>query len=394
MDLEQKILELKTELSAALKEGSKKTADEIAELKTRLAALQGQADAIDLKLAHRHVAGGSGFGDANGDLKRNLEGNPDVMRLIRDKKGAPAVITVPSGLLERKTAVTESAAGFATSGVLTPDRIGGIVTEARQRLTIRNLLTSRPTSAALIDFIKVNLALSKASPQTEGELKHENAVTFTTTSEKTKTIATTIPATRQVLDDLDELMNFLRTGLAYAVDLEEECQILAGDSTGENLNGLITQAVSFDTSLLLPYLSSGYTRIDQIGLGVQQIVTSKELNPDFIVLHPVDFWGLRLLKTDDGAYLLGSPLQPAPTSLFGLRPLITTNISSGTFLIGNSSPVACELRDRMQTVVEISTQHSDWFARNQIMLRAEKRVALIVFRPGCFCSGTFAQSPA
>jgi HK97 family phage major capsid protein len=378
-------------MDTTLQREFKRLADDIESREKKIRSLQTQVDAIDTKLAERHV--GSGSGDGSRELRQNLEENADVMRLLRDKKGGPAVITVASELLERKAVLTESGVGFATSGVISADRIAGIVTEARQRLTIRNLLTSRPTTSALIDFVRVSSPLLKASPQSEGELKHENTVTFTTTSEKTKTIATTIPASRQILDDLDELMNFLRTGLAYAVDLEEELQILSGDATGENLNGLLTQASPFDTGLLVPYVSTGWTRIDQIGLAIQQIVTSKELTPDFIVLHPVDFWGLRLLKTEDGAYLLGSPLQPAPTSLFGLRPLVTTSISVGTFLLGNSSPIAAELRDRMQIVVEVSTQHSDFFVRNQVMLRAEKRVALIVFRPGSFCTGSFSSSP-
>ena len=38
--------------------------------------------------------------------------------------------------------------------------------------------------------------------------KPENQATFTTVSERVKTIATWIPASRQILDDFSELMTF------------------------------------------------------------------------------------------------------------------------------------------------------------------------------------------
>ena len=63
--------------------------------------------------------------------------------------------------------------------------------------------------------------------------------------------------------------------------------------------------------------------------------------------------------------------------LFGLTPIVTTSIASGTFLVGSGSAVASEIRDRMGMTVEISTQRSDYFTRNMIAIRAEKRAALV-----------------
>jgi hypothetical protein len=38
---------------------------------------------------------------------------------------------------------------------------------------------------------------------------------------------------------------------------------------------------------------------------------------------------------------------------------------------------AAERRDRMEMQVEISTEHSDYFVRNLVAVRAEKRLALV-----------------
>jgi HK97 family phage major capsid protein len=66
---------------------------------------------------------------------------------------------------------------------------------------------------------------------------------------------------------------------------------------------------------------------------------------------------------------------------------------SGQFLVGTGNPIACEIRDRMEMQVEISTEHASYFTSNLVAIRAEKRVAIIVKRPASFVSGSFTTSP-
>jgi HK97 family phage major capsid protein len=80
-------------------------------------------------------------------------------------------------------------------------------------------------------------------------------------------------------------------------------------------------------------------------------------------------------------------------SLFGLDVVPTTSIPSGTFLVGSGSPIASEIRDRMEMQVEISTEHSDYFVKNLIAVRAEKRLVLVTKRPASYITGTFTTSP-
>lgn len=362
------------------------------ETKKQIEAIQKQLDAVDLKLAERHIQDSPPT-----TLMDELKANESIAKVLRDKRGT-GMITLTgkhaADMIERKTTITGGSTGTvgsATSGVLQIDRTPGIVLEARQQLTVRNLLRARPTTLPLVDFVKVNSALTKASPQIEAANKQENAVTFNTTSERVRTLATIIPATRQVLDDFTELAGFLDTGLRYYVNLAEEVQLLSGSGALEDLNGLITQATSFSTGLLSA--SAGWNKIDIVGRVIQQITAAKELAPTFLVCHPTDWWGMRLTKDSYGRYILGDPQQMVVPTLFGLDVVPTTSIASGTFLVGSGSPVGCEIRDRMEMVVEISTEHSDYFARNLVAIRAEKRLALVVYRPASYITGTFTTSP-
>ena len=352
----------------------------------RYGSLQKQVDNIDASLADRHTSGAPSF-----SLEAKLRDSDNIARLIRDGKGS-AVITLPASAIERKTTITSSAAGAQTTGVLQIDRTTGIVAEARQALTVRGVLSARPTTNQIIDFVRVNAAMVNASPQVEASAKLENAVTFNSVSEKVRTLATWIPATRQILDDFSELAGFINTSLAYRVDLAEELELLSGDGTGEHLNGLMTQAASFDTSLLSA--SNGYNKLDIVGRAVQQVTASKETAPTFIVVNPNDWWDIRLTKDGFGKYILGDPQTNVAPSLFGLRVVSTVSIPEGEFLVGSGDAGSAEIRDRMEMQVEVSTEHASYFTQNMVAVRAEKRLALIVKRPNSFVTGTFASSPA
>ena len=391
--LEQQLAELKEQLAGHFDNAAKeqKALGAVLEkTQSKITALQAQADAIDVKLAERKAAEVPQPG-----VLEILQTNESVNRLMKDR-GGRAVVTLEGKhvreLLGRKTTITSSAVGLATTGVLQIDRIPGFTLEARQTLTVRDLLSARPTTMQVVDFVKVNAPMAIASPQVEASAKAENAVTFNSVSEKVRTIATWIPASKQILDDFTELMGFINSTLPYYVNLAEEIQLLSGDNTGENLHGLITQAAAFNTGLLSS--TKGWNKIDIIGRAVQQITGAKELDPTFVVLHPNDWWEMRLTKDGFGRYILGDPQTNARPSLFGLDVVYTTSIANGTFLVGSGNPVASEIRDRMEMQIEFSTEHQDFFTKNLVAVRGEKRVVLVVKRPNSYISGSFTTSPA
>ncbi len=341
--------------------------------------MQQQLDALDKKMCERTVSGQEGE-----TLRSFLEKHDGAQRLMTDKKGT-AFIEIPMSMLEQKSTITNAVVGSQTTGVLQIDRTPGIVPEARQQLTIRDVLPSRPTSLALVDFVKVNSGPSPASMQTEAQDKVENAVTFTSASERVQTIATTLPFSTQCLQDFSELEGYIRNALPYYVSLREEAELLHGGGAGNDLHGLVVQATAFNTALL----GTSWTRVDMIARGIEQLQIAKEITPSWICLNPVDAWAVRLTKDSQGRYLSNSM-----DVFWGLTPIITTSMGSGNWLIGNSNPAASEIRDRTTMQLELSTSHSDFFIKNLVMARCERRLALCTYRPASFLFGTFNSSPA
>ncbi len=294
----------------------------------------------------KHLSGG----DVSPSLVEKLKADDGAQRLLKDRRGS-AVIHFDSkemAALFTKTTITSGTVGTQTTGVLQIDRIPGIVAEARQTLTVRDRLTANPTTMQVIDFVRVSQPLAIGSPVPEASLKPENQLNFVSVSEKVRCLATFLPATRQILDDMAELGNFIATSLPYYVNLGEEIQLLSGDGTGENLHGLIPQAAAFQGGLL----PGGGSRIDIIGAAVEQIQVAKELTPTFVVMHPTDWWRCRLLKDSLGRYILGDPQSSVAARLWDLDVVPTVNIAPGVFLVGNGTGTGSEIHDRMEMQVE------------------------------------------
>jgi HK97 family phage major capsid protein len=331
---------------------------------------------------HQHRAGDTHF--LHSDLGRALRESEAIKDLIANGRGTAVLKIAPEGLLTR---------AVITSGGLAPapERIPGIVPEPRRRLRVQDLLTTIPTNSNLIEWITVQSHAKVVSPQAEGEPKAENEITFEKREARVRTIASWLPASKQILEDFDGLEAFLQSTLAYAVAEEFEDQLLFGSGAGENLNGLLTQATNFDTSLL----GTTWNRIDVIGRAIHQLAAANELSPNFVVLHPADFWDMLLAKDAEQRYLIANPQDPRTVDkLFNLVVVTTSAMSPGTFLLGTSDPRGAQIRMRQPLTVEISTEHADYFARNLVAIRAELRAALVVMRPTAFIKGSLTSSPA
>lgn len=282
-----------------------------------------------------------------------------------------------------KTTITTGTVGDAMPPAL---RIPGVIGPQLRELRVRDLLRVTPTTQNTIEFVKENVFTNAASPQVEASAKAESALTFTVDSAPVRTIAHWIPATRQVLDDMQQLMSYIDNRLRYGLKLKEEEELLSGDGTGVHLDGLITQATAYDTGRDV----SGDTHIDTISHAITQARVA-EFPVDGVVLHPDDWEAIRLIKdaaSNVGNYVYGNPGAMQTPTIWGKPIVETTAIATGTFLVG-AFMLGAEIFDRQQATVDVSTEHSDYFVKNMVAIRAEERIALAVYRPASFVYGSF-----
>jgi HK97 family phage major capsid protein len=78
----------------------------------------------------------------------------------------------------------------------------------------------------------------------------------------------------------------------------------------------------------------------------------------------------------------------AGPQIWGKAVIPTNSIAAGTFLVG-AMQMGAQVWDRQDANVQISYEDGDNFKKNMATLRAEERLALTVYRPAAFVSGSF-----
>jgi HK97 family phage major capsid protein len=250
---------------------------------------------------------------------------------------------------------------------------------------VRQLLQSGRTVSNAVDFVQETGFTNAAAAVAEGDTKPESNLEFTLQTAPVRTIAHWIQASKQVLEDIPQLEGYIDTRLRYGLALVEEEQLLSGDGTGHNLLGLIPQATPFDLNRRKP----GDTRMDIVRRAMTQLRIS-EYQPDAIVLHPSDWEDIELTKNNFGQYVRANPGSLLPPTLWGLPVLDSTSLAPGEFMVG-AFGMAAQIWDRDDATVEISTEDRDNFIKNMVTIRAELRLALVVYRPESFIFGDFSD---
>ncbi len=148
------------------------------------------------------------------------------------------------------------------------------------------------------------------------------------------------------------------------------------------LRGLIDRVPAGNVGITSDAVSANPA--DHVLAGIE-VVERSFLKADGIVLNPSDWYTLRALKDQDENYVGGSPFsntgQGEPgDSLWGKRVIVTSALDQGVALVG-AFGTACQLFSRAGLLVEVSNQHDTYFVKDQIGVRAERRVGLAVYRP-------------
>lgn len=288
--------------------------------------------------------------------------------------------------LELKTAIVNATG--QNQPLVPADRLAGIITNPNRVFTIRDLIPVGRTSSNLIEYTKENVFTNNAggqyaSPAFENVTKNESGITFTLESEPVRTLAHWIPVSKQVLDDSPMLQSFIEGRLQYGLKLEEEDQLLNGDGTGSNLSGIL------DSGNFTAYTraQTGDTYIDTLRRAITQAALS-EYMADTIVINTADWEAIELTKSTDGQYVWTNPAIGNAPQLWGKRVVASNAITAGTFLVG-AFAMGAQVWDRQQAAVLVSTENSDNFVKNMVTILAEERLALCVYRPAAFISGSF-----
>jgi HK97 family phage major capsid protein len=352
---------------------SAETRAKVDELLTVQGELKGRLDAAEQLIVNLEKGGKGGGGGQQsvGDLVAQSE----EYRAFDPGRARMFSVKIPSAAITSGSFPVE------------PDRIPGIVAPGQQTFFIRDLLAKGRTSSDAVQFVRETGFTNNASPVSELPLngKPESNITFTMESASVATIAHYIRASRQVLDDASMLQSYINARLIYGLKVKEDLQLLKGSGAGLNINGIYTQASTYNLSV--PVQNQNY--LDELRLAILQAELA-EYTVDGIVLNKIDWAIIELAKDKNGQYLSANPYGALANRLWGRPVSATQGLSQGEFLVG-AFALGAQLYDREDANIAISLEDSDNFTKNAVTIRAEERLALTVYRPEAFVKGQFTS---
>lgn len=283
--------------------------------------------------------------------------------------------------LDIKTLTT----GPTSGGPIDVPMRDGVVNMPQQRLPLRGVLHVIGTDSGTIEYASQTTRTDGTAMVAEGAAKPESTYEWELKNEPTRVIAHRTKASNQIMSDAPQVRGLVDGELRYGLMLKEEQQVLFGTGTGSDIKGMCPNATAYDNTTVSGMATS--TQIDDVGVAILQCTLARFM-PSAIVVHPSDWWAMRLLKDADGKYILGNPQAVVAPSLFGLPVITTLSMTAGSFLTGDLRAGAT-LYDRWQPRVEVGFVNDD-FTRNLVTIRAEERIAQAIKQPEALIFGAFS----
>ena len=302
-------------------------------------------------------------------------------RMVETKGRSGASVSAP----EYKAAADTHVVGGWTAGVPFLTDFDRTVAHAlRIRLTVADLLSSGTINGNAISYLVEGAMEGNYATVAEGAAKPQiHFANPTQVTDALRKIAGFIKVTDEFLEDADFLMTEINNRLLYQLGYFEEQQLLNGDGTGQNLQGLLLRSgIQTETA------ATADDNPDATFRAITKIEQNSGLPADGIVINPADYQKFRLAKDGnkqyfgggffEGQYGAGGFVQNPP--LWGLRTVVTPAIAAGTALVG-AFQMAATLYRKGGIRVESTNSHASEFTNNIVTIRAEERIALAVRVP-------------
>lgn len=374
-----------TILPAGVKSGDTHSIrDHIRELNDKLTAerkeyedCKGVADAQakSKRGLHGHAEGGDDTGRMGGDSHQESVGDLFVKSNAYTALKGRSIGDLSTLDIELKTLMT-TAAGWVPETT----RSGRVVDFATRPLQVASMIPQTTTGQNAVTYMEETTFTNAAVEIAEAGTYPEAALALTEASSLVRKIAVFLPVTDEQLQDEAQVRGYIDNRLGFMVRQRLDLQLISGNGTPPNLRGLMnivgiqTQAKGADPTP------------DAIYKAMTKIRVTGQAEPNLVVMHPNDWQDIRLLRTADGLYIWGNPSDVGPERIWGLAVSQAQAATENTAIVADTQFL--EIANRRGLDIQVSNSHSTFFVEGKQAIRADLRVAFVVYRPAAICTVT------
>lgn len=369
--------------------------EELEALKTQLTSLESKSDNTEVKSAIAKLEG------MIEGMKETKTSEPTTFKSIGQAIGdayANAIEKISSvkengGLinLDVKAVGTMSITSNYSGGQVALSQLeSGVARIARRRPFLRQLVNVAGTISKYVTYIEQKNPEGGADMTAEGALKSQADFDLVEVSKAVKKVTAWIKVSKEMVADLPFMRNEIDTELMELVELKLDAQILSGNGTGDNLEGLLQNATAwsaggFALSIVAP------NEFDVLRVAIAQI-QGLEFNANYILLHPEDCAKMELTKTSQGEYTYAmSYIVDGIVRVKSIPVIENTGVTAGTFLVGDFTKSNLRIREDLN--VQVGYVNDD-FTKNLMTILCEARAVHYVKSNhyGAFVKGTFSTA--
>jgi HK97 family phage major capsid protein len=275
-----------------------------------------------------------------------------------------------------KTLMT-TAAGFAPQSI----RLPGFVDAVTRPIQLLDIIPMSQTGMEQIVYMEETTRVHAAAEAAEGGAFAESQFAFTERTSPVRKITDSLPVTDEQLEDVALVSSYINGRLTFGVQQRLDSQSLIGDAVGSNLRG-IKNVVGIQVQA-----KGADPQMDAFFKAMTKIRVTGRATPTHHLIHPTDWQNIRLTRTADGIYIFGAPTDSGPDRLWGLPVVQEDADAAGIGYVGSFQPSWISLFEKRGVDVQIGYVGTQ-FTEGKRTVRADMRVALVVFRPAAFCEVT------
>ena len=296
--------------------------------------------------------------------------------------------------IETKTTLTTT--GYPPEVLRQPGILESALRDPNAVISLFDVINTDQNS---FSYLEETTFTNNAAEAAEGSAVGEAALAFTEQTESIRKLGVFLPVTDELLADESGIQGYLNSRLQTMIRLRLDSQLLTGNGTAPNLEGILDAGKSSVGSTAFGSYSGNLDRIGAIYGAITDIRVNAFTEPDAIIMHPND-WnavvtsvGADFAGTSSAGYAEKSPLFVAAggmgagpaAQIWGLKVVPTTAITENTVLVGKfGGGEAANIVMRQGMELAVSDSHSDFFTKNQLAIRATMRVGFPVYREAAF----------
>jgi len=330
--------------------------------------------------------------DGNTSKKKTFAGK--LSEALEDNK--EQLVKMSNGRIKNANIDVDVKAGDMTTSntytneVIDEDRLSGVFFDPDRPSHVRQFIPQISTDSDTIKYVQETGYDDGTTGTAEGNTKGQSDFDLKAKSAEVKTRASYMRLSRQMLDDTSFLAGYINQRAPKKLFIDEDNQILYGDGTGENIDGISNNSQSYSAVMAS---SNIVHRSDVLGNAIAQARTQNgEYMANLAMINPVDWYDIAFAKDSNDRYLYPEVvLAGNDLTVAGVRIVPNTAVNEDEYFVGDFN-MGATMALREGVSIGFFEQDQDNVITNQVTVRIEERYALPIHNPNAFVHDRFGSA--